>query len=85
MTGREKIEAAFSRDGASELPVVICYEGVFIRDHWPQLTACPWWYLQSPDADQQERWMREVASHIGQDWIQLFPFCTAEERADLPM
>ena len=27
--------------------------------------------------------MREVASHIGQDWIQLFPFCSSEERADL--
>jgi sugar phosphate isomerase/epimerase len=79
------MEAAFSRVGAAELPVVICYESVFIRDHWAQLTSCPWWYQQSPDVGHQERWMREVASHIGQDWVQLFPFCTAEERADLPI
>lgn len=29
--------------------------------------------------------MREVASRIGQDWIHLFPFCSADERADLPI
>jgi hypothetical protein len=85
MTGRERIEAAFSPKGAGELPVVICYESVFIRDHWSQLTSSPWWYQQSPYFGHQERWMRQVASHIGQDWIQLFPFCTAEERADLPI
>src|SRR5512135_1904221 len=72
MTGRERVEAAFSRDGAAQLPVVICYENVFIRDHWPQLTSCPWWYLQAPDGD-------------GQDWIHLFAFCTADERVDLPI
>jgi hypothetical protein len=82
MTGRERIEAAFSREGAAELPAVICYENVFIRDHWSQLTSCPWWYLQSPNADHQEQWMREVAGRIGQDWIHLFPFCSLEERAD---
>jgi len=79
------MEAAFSRDGATELPAVICYENVFIRDHWSQLTSCPWWYQQSPEIGHQERWMREVASHIGQDWVQLFPFCTSDERADLPI
>jgi len=85
MTGRERIEAAFSREGASQLPAVICYENVFIRDHWGELTSCPWWYPQSPNPDLQEQWMREVAARIGQDWIHLFPFCTAEERADLPV
>ena len=85
MTGREKIEAAFSQGGAAELPVVICYESVFIRDHWPQLTSCPWWYLQSPDAERQERWSREVAARVGQDWVHLFPFCSTDERADQPI
>lgn len=85
MTGRERIKAAFSRGGAAELPVAICYENVFIRDRWSLLTSCPWWYLQSPDANHQIQWMREVASRIGQDWIQLFPFCSADERADLPV
>ncbi len=85
MTGRQRIEAAFSRDGAGELPVVICYENVFIRDRWPRLTSCPWWYLQSPNASHQIQWMREVAARIGQDWIHLFPFCSADERADLPL
>ncbi len=34
MTGKEKIEAAFSIDGTPEIPAVICYEGIYIRDRW---------------------------------------------------
>lgn len=85
MNGRQRIEAAFSPAGAPELPVVICYENVFIRDHWAQLTACPWWYRQSPDLEQQTQWMRDVTARVPQDWLHLFPFCSAEERADWPV
>lgn len=85
MNGRQRIEAAFSPAGAPELPVVICYENVFIRDHWAQLTACPWWYRFSPDLEQQTQWMRDVTARVPQDWLHLFPFCSAEERADWPV
>ena len=43
MTGRERIEAALSKDGASKIPVVICYERIFIRDHWAGLTGRAVW------------------------------------------
>jgi hypothetical protein len=49
MTGRQKIESALSESGTSEIPVVICDEGIYIRDHWDQLTDCPWWYQFSSD------------------------------------
>jgi hypothetical protein len=51
MNGKEKIEAAFSKEGTCEIPVVICYEGIFIRDHWDQLTSSPWWYQYETGLD----------------------------------
>ena len=74
MTGREKIEAAFSADGARELPVVICYEGIFTRDHWEQVSSHPWWFRQAPDIARQVAWRRDAIRQIGQDWFEL-PRC----------
>jgi hypothetical protein len=74
LNGRQKIDAAFSPDGTPEIPAVICYEDIYIRDHWDSLTTSPWWYAQSPDIDQQMTWMREVIPAIGQDWMVL-PTC----------
>jgi hypothetical protein len=73
MTGREKIEAALSPQGAPEIPAVICYDTIFIRDHWKALTKAPWWHQFSPDMGTQLAWRREVISRIGQDWLRL-PF-----------
>ena len=72
MTGREKIEAAFSVNGTPEIPVVICYESVLFRDHWEQLTSCPWWYRFEYDLERQLQWYREYVKKTGQDWF--FPF-----------
>ena len=80
MTGRQKIEAALSPGGTPEIPAVICYEGICIRDHWEELTSYPWWYRQSPDLHHQMLWHRETIEKIGQDWFRLPDFCTAEER-----
>jgi len=77
LTGREKIEAAFSSDGTSEVPAVICYEGIFIRDHWHQLTGVPWWYQFAPDLQRQLAWRRDVIAAIDQDWFEL-PSCPAQ-------
>ena len=67
MNGKEKIEAAFSKEGTCEIPVVICYEGIFIRDHWDQLTSSPWWYQYETDIDKQIKWRRDAIETIGQD------------------
>jgi hypothetical protein len=71
MTGRQKIAAALSADGTSEFPVVIPYEGIFIRDHWQEVTSTPWWYAQSPDLGHQLAWRRDAVRAIGQDWFDL--------------
>jgi len=83
MTGREKIEAAFSKEGAREIPSVICYERIFMRDHWQQLFKYPWWYWYWPQAEQQMQWRREAVKKIGQDWVRLWPFYSKEQRQNL--
>ncbi len=81
LTGRQKIEAALSADGSREMPVVICYESIFVRDHWDELTDCPWWYAHSPDVDHQLAWRRDEIGAVGQDWFELPLGASAEERA----
>ncbi|MHC4076010.1 MAG: uroporphyrinogen decarboxylase family protein [Planctomycetota bacterium] len=74
MNGREKIEAAFTSEGTSEIPAVICYERLVIRDHWQQLSDCPWWYWYSPNIKQQLQWRAKSINAIGQDWFSLWSF-----------
>ena len=83
MRGREKMEAAFSPEGTPEIPAVICYEGIYIRDHWAQLTSAPWWHQYVPNVDLQMAWRREVIAKIGQDWFVLPDFYSLEERENL--
>jgi len=78
MTGREKIEAALSDGGSPECGVVICYEGIYYRDHWDQVTQCPWWYALSSDLDHQLAWRREAVANTPQDWFGL-PVCAPRE------
>ncbi len=83
MTGREKIEAAFSKYGTPEIPAVICYEGIYIRDHWDELNSYPWWYREVPDIERQILWHRQVIARTGQDWFRLPRFYSREDRQNL--
>ena len=83
MTGRDKIEAALSRQGAPDIPAVICYEGIYVRDHWRQLTDHPWWYRVSPDIEQQIAWRRDAFARTGQDWMHLPRFYPLAQRQHL--
>ena len=80
MTGRQKIETALSEDGSPETPAVICYEDIYIRDRWWELTPCPWWYRIEPDLSRQVQWRRDVFGNIGQDWFRLPSTYSREER-----
>ena len=80
MTGKEKIEAAFSPEGTPELPAVICYERIFYRDHWEQITESPRWHFYSPDIKHQLYWRQQVIDTAGQDWLRLFPFYSRDDR-----
>lgn len=83
LTGRQKVEAAFANQGSLEFAATDCWEYVFIRDHWDQLTSWPWHALYSPDLEVQVAWRSEVLARTGQDLLHLSPFYSRQERANL--
>jgi len=81
MTGRQKIEAALSSAGTPEIGAVVPYEDIFVRDHWDQLTPCPWWYQHAPDIERQVEWRRDAIARTGQDWFYL-PLCRSRDERE---
>ena len=71
MTGRDRIEQAFTPEGTPAFGAVICYEGIFVRDHWDEVTDQPWWVMQSPDLDAQVAHYADRIERLGQDWFRL--------------
>ena len=71
MTGLEKIAAALSPAGTAATPAVICYEGIFYRDHWAEFPEAPWWALAGGDADQHYAVYAARLARVGQDWYVL--------------
>jgi len=74
------MESAFGPSGCRETPAVICYEGIFIRDHLDDVSRLPWWYQYSPVIEEQLEWRRDVIASIDQDWLRLPLSYSAEER-----
>ena len=74
------MEAALSPKGTPRIPAVICYEGIFIRDHWPQITSHPWWYRESPSLEHQRAWRQDLLDHTSYDWFTLPMHYTEEDR-----
>ncbi len=83
MTGRQKIEAAFSPEGTPQTPAVICYEDIYVRDHWDELTSCPWWYQHVPDIARQVLWRRRATERTGQDWFHVPLWYSREDRDNI--
>ena len=82
-TGRQKIEGAFSSEGSKEFAATDCWEYVFIRDHWDQLTASPWYDQYSPDLERQTVWRRDVLARTGQDLLHVGLYYSLQERTNL--
>lgn len=74
------MEGAFGPSGCRESPAVICYEGIFIRDHLDAVSSLPWWYQYSPSIDEQLQWRSDVIATIGQDWFRLPLSYSTDER-----
>ena len=51
MFGKDKILRAMGNGLSGDFPVVIPYMGIFVRDHWEELTDKPWWVMNLLDLD----------------------------------
>ncbi len=79
MTGKQKIEAALSPQGTPQVPAVFCYEDIFVRDHWQEITTCPWWYQFEPCHEKQIQWQRDFFDKTHIDWFTLYNLYPLEE------
>ncbi len=69
MTPRRRMLLAIDRGPLDEVPVVICYLGIFLRDHWQGITDKPWWALRSPDIADRLEVDRGLLGKLDLDWI----------------
>lgn len=83
MTGRQKIQAAFCREGSPEIAAVIPYDELYVRDRWDDLTSCPWWYLYEPSPDHQMQWRFDIFNKLGQDWFRIPTFYSNDDQANI--
>jgi hypothetical protein len=83
MTGREKIEAAFSPRGTPEFGAGVCYHGILLRDLWDEITDQPWWVKFDPDPAKASLPWIDLVRKTGEDWFVLPLGATREEQNDV--
>jgi hypothetical protein len=71
MTVREKVLSAFRSEGSPEIGAVSCYDGIFIRDHWFELTQARWWYRNCGVAERELAWARDCVRESGLEWLMM--------------
>lgn len=71
MAPRERLLAAFEATGTPTPGAVICYEGIFVRDHMEAISACPWWYHFSPCLEHQLAWYTAYFARPVADWYEV--------------
>jgi len=69
ITGNEKFDAAFSRDGTPHFPAAICYHGICLRDHWESVTDQPWWVQFDPHPERAALPWIDMIRKTGEDWF----------------
>lgn len=82
MTGQEKVHRALSPEGSPSFGAVICYESLFLRDHWDELTDAPWWFQFEADPARAARPWLDMARRLGQDWYRA-PLGQSRERREM--
>ncbi|MFQ6039836.1 MAG: uroporphyrinogen decarboxylase family protein [Candidatus Poribacteria bacterium] len=69
MTSKEKMFAVMDGAEATEFPVVIPYLGIFLRDHWEEVTEVPWWAVRTGDIEANLQVAKDMQEKLAIDWI----------------
>jgi len=56
---------------SGSFPVVIPYVGIFLRDHWEQITTEPWWVAYSWDLPSLLRVQESLMEKLDLDWVEV--------------
>jgi len=68
MTSKEKMLAVMEGKSA-EFPVVIPYLGIFLRDHFEEVTDVPWWAVRTGDIETNLQVTRDLQAKLALDWV----------------
>ena len=69
MTSKEKMFAVMDGSEVTEFPVVIPYLGIFLRDHWEEVTEVPWWAVRAGDIEVNLQVTKDMVEKLGIDWL----------------
>lgn len=69
MTSKEKMFAVMDGVEVREFPVVIPYLGIFLRDHWEEVTEAPWWAVRTGDIETNLQVAKDLQEKLAIDWI----------------
>jgi uroporphyrinogen-III decarboxylase len=61
--------AAMTGDLEDGFPVVACYTGILLRDHWEQITTRPWWILEGIDLPGRLAVEEDFQDKLDPDWV----------------
>jgi len=81
MNSRDKMSAAITSGLESDFPAVIPYIGIFLRDHWEQITDEPWWLAERHtelDFVTKLKVEEDLQIKLDLDWIQCW-LCPSRE------
>jgi len=53
----------------TEFPIVIPYLGIFLRDHWEELTKVPWWAVRAGDIETNLQVAKDMQEKLAIDWV----------------
>ena len=73
MTGRDKLIGILKGERARAFPVVLPYIGIFLRDHWDEVTRVPWWAVADGNLDASLQVQRDLYDALGIDWVSVGP------------
>jgi len=70
MLSKEKILRAMTDGLSGDFPVVIPYMGIYVRDHWEELTSKPWWVMNLLDLEARLEVEETIQRELNLDWVQ---------------
>lgn len=70
MDSKRRMLEAISRGLESEFPVVIPYTGIFLRDHWEEITDKPWWVMSNINPSARLEVEEDLLKRLDLDWVE---------------
>ena len=61
--------AAMAGQEVEMFPVVIPYPGIFLRDHWEEVTEIPWWAVRDGNIKANLQVQQDLQTALGLDWV----------------